>query len=340
MTVGFSGDPEASWSILLEADLDEAPDPAAVAARMSGASVSFPNIGPAPSVVAPSTWDETRAGFADSRYTEGDPLVRVALAHKRLMIAAHHGAVDGLGLVALLGIALGEPVSSSATGVAQRAPDRSYLLNAADRLREAVFTPPTRVQPTRSGHETGDHLVSRELRRTKLGSTRLTAAALHATRAWNAAHGAAHDRVVAAIGASWRGGADPLPEAASALLRLRMPVGADENAVRVLLANAAPEAGFPSAQNLVARLGMRLLAPRLGSTFLASNLGVVKAGVRAVRFYPSASGRSGVAFGVVTTGEFTTVTLRARRRDFGADAAAELLDLLCDRAVVEDGTPR
>ncbi|GHH40045.1 hypothetical protein [Lentzea cavernae] len=333
MTVAFSGDPAASWSILLEANLREAPDPAEVTARMSRACSEFPNLGPPAVVLRPSDWDGARAGFADGHYREGDPLVRVALTDDSLMIAAHHGAVDGLGLLALLGIALGDPVHSSATGVALRSPDRPYLLSALDRVREAVWTPPTRIQPSLRGNDSGDHLVSRVLPAVKLGSARLTSAALDATRRWNAARGAGHGRVVAAIGASWRGGADPRPEADSALLRLSLPAGATEDDVRVLLAAAAPEAGFPSAQNPLAQWGMRVLASRLGSTFLVSNLGVVKANVSAVRFFPAASGRSGVAFGVVTTGEVTTATVRVRRKDFDATAAAGLLDLLCDAVV-------
>ena len=329
MTVVFSGDPAASWSILLEADLREAPDPAAVSARMRRAAEEFPNLGPAAVVRRPSDWDGVRAEFADGHYREGGPLVRVALAGHSLVIAAHHGAVDGLGLLALLGVALGEPVHSSATGVALRSPDRPYLLSALDRVREAVWTPPTRIEPSLRGNETGDHLVSRALPAVKLGSARLTSAALDATRRWNAARGVPHGRVVAAIGASWRGGADPRPEADSALLRLRLPAGATEEDVRALLAAAAPEAGFPSAHNPLARWGMRVLASRLGSTFLASNLGVVDADVAGLRFFPAASGRSGVAFGVVTTGEVTTATVRVRRRDFDAAAAAGLLDLLC-----------
>ncbi|MGW6441579.1 hypothetical protein [Lentzea sp. NPDC055074] len=308
----------------------EMPDPAVVAARMSRASAEFPNLGPAAIVLLPSDLDGARAAFADDHYHQGDPLVRVALAGDSLLIAAHHGAVDGLGLLALLGIALGEPVRSSATGVAARGSDRTYLLSALDRVREAVWAPPTRIQPSLHGNDLGDHLVSRVLPAVKLGSAGLTSAALGTTRRWNAARGAEHGRVVAAIGASWRGGADPRPEADSALLRLRLPPGATDEDVRVLLASSAPEAGFPSAHNPLARWGMRLLASRLGSTFLVSNLGVVDAGVTALRFYPAASGRSGVAFGVVTTGEVTTATVRVRRRDFDAAAAAGLLDLLCE----------
>jgi hypothetical protein len=78
-------------------------------------------------------------------------------------------------------------------------------------------------------------------------------------------------------------------------------------------------------------LGIRALAPRLGSTFLTSNLGVVTAApVESLAFYPAASGRSGVAFGAATVGDTTTVTTRARRRDFDRDAAARLLSLLVD----------
>ncbi|SDF40053.1 hypothetical protein SAMN05216553_101449 [Lentzea fradiae] len=333
MPVAFSGDQSASWSILLEARPREMPDPAAVAARMSRASAEFPNLGPAATVLRPSDVELTRAEFADEHYHEGDPLVRVALAGDTLLIAAHHGAVDGLGLLALLGIALGEPVHSSATGVASRSPDRPYLLSALGRVHEAVWTPPTRIQPSSRGDETGDHLVSRTVPAVKLDSARITAAALEATRKWNSAKGVRHHRVVAAIGASWRSGADPRPELASALLRLRLPDGSGEEDVRALLAASVPEAGFPSERNPLARWGMRLLADRLGSTFLVSNLGVVKAPVDALCFYPAASGRSGVAFGVMTAGEATTLTVRVRRRDFDAAAAAGLLDLVCEAAL-------
>jgi hypothetical protein len=73
-----------------------------------------------------------------------------------------------------------------------------------------------------------------------------------------------------------------------------------------------------------------MLAGRLGATFLVSNLGVVDLGgtVRSAAFYPVVSGPAGVAFGGVTTGTTTTMTIRTRRRDFSPNAAATLLDSL------------
>lgn len=113
--------------------------------------------------------------------------------------------------------------------------------------------------------------------------------------------------------------------------------GADVTAV---LAAQPPEPDFPARSSRLARLGTRLLASRLGSTFLVSNLGVVSTGdtVRSLAFYPAASGRSGVAFGAATTGDTTTVTVRARRKDFDAAAAARLLDEFRD--AVRDQPPR
>jgi len=71
----------------------------------------------------------------------------------------------------------------------------------------------------------------------------------------------------------------------------------------------------------------RGLASRLGSTLLVSNLGRLEphGPVTAAAFYPSAHGRSGLSVGCVTVDETTTVTVRARRRDYTEQAAADLL---------------
>ena len=165
------------------------------------------------------------------------------------------------------------------------------------------------------------------------------AAAARATERWNHAHGARTARVVAALGASWRSGAAPEPVHDSAFFRLRLAPGADAAAV---LRDRPPEPDFPARSSRLARLGTLLLASRLGSTFLVSNLGVVSTGdtVRSLAFYPAASGRSGVAFGAATTGDTTTVTVRARRKDFDAAAAARLLDEFRDAVRDHDTGPR
>jgi hypothetical protein len=50
--------------------------------------------------------------------------------------------------------------------------------------------------------------------------------------------------------------------------------------------------------------------------------------VTSLAFFPQCSGPSGVAVGVVSTAAATSLTVRARRRDFTVEAAADLLDRL------------
>src|SRR5262249_13444672 len=120
------------------------------------------------------------------------------------------------------------------------------------------------------------------------------------------------------------------PVADSAFLRLRLPRSADTATVRGLIAAQPPEPKFPRSRSAVPAVLTRLLASRLGSTFLASNLGIVDgpAEVRSLAFYPTASGRSGIAVGAVTIDRVTTVTLRARRTSFDYASAATLLNMI------------
>lgn len=327
--VGLYGDPTVSWSILLEADLGAAaPEPEKLRARLTAASRQYPHLGAVPEIVraTPADLPAVRDRFASAPYGRTEPLVRVAVCAEgpTLLVAAHHGALDGLGLLSLLGILLDVPVSSGATGIGERAGGKPFALSALQRLAEALFAPPGRITPDREHEAAGDVFAAHHEPRLRLGAAGFVAAAARATEQWNRAHGARTARVVAALGASRRSGAAPEPVHDSAFFRLRLGRGADAAAV---LAAQAPEPDFPARSSRLARLGTRLLASRLGSTFLVSNLGVVSTGdtVRSLAFYPAASGRSGVAFGAATTGGTTTVTVRARRKDFDAPAADRLL---------------
>lgn len=339
--IGLYGDPDASWSIVLEAELTDAVDRETVAKRLAAAAAAHPNLGlpPVPLAVPAADWARVRGEYSDRAFGPDEPLVRVAVGTDvpRVVVAVHHGAVDGLGLLALLGIALDTPVRTEAAGVFGRPAVVSFPRSALARLREAVFAPPTRVHPTGDGTGSGDILLAEHLPRIAFGTAKLTASAAEATRSWNAEHGTRSDRVVAGIGASRRAGAAPAPDLSSTFFRLPLGTSTDEGAIRALLARAAPEPDFPRSASGLARRVIRVLASRLGSTFLASNLGVVHAGdqVRALSFHPAASGRSGVAFGAVTVGDTTTVTLRARRRDFDQTAAADLLRRLLQASGVE-----
>lgn len=324
--VGLYGDPTVSWSILLEAELGTAaPDPEKLRARLAAAVQQYPHLGAVPEIERVTDLPSTRDRFASAPYERGAPLLRVAAGESTLLVAAHHGALDGLGLLSLLGILLDVPVSSGATGIGERTGGKPFALSALQRLAEALFAPPGRIAPDRGVEAAGDVFAARHEPRLRLGAAGFVAAAARATERWNGAHGARTARVVAALGASWRSGAAPEPVHDSAFFRLRLRPGAD---VAAVLAAQPPEPDFPARSSRLARLGTRLLASRLGSTFLVSNLGVVSTGdsVRSLAFYPAASGRSGVAFGAATTGDVTTVTVRARRRDFDAAAAERLLE--------------
>ncbi len=335
--VGLYGDPTVSWSILLEAELGTAaPGPEKLRARLAAAVQQYPHLGAVPEIEPATDLPSTRDRFASAPYERGAPLLRVAVGESTLLVAAHHGALDGLGLLSLLGILLDVPVSSGATGIGERTGGKPFALSALQRLAEALFAPPARITPDRRTEAAGDVFAARHEPRLRLGAAGFVAAAARATERWNGAHGARTARVVAALGASWRSGAAPEPVHDSAFFRLRLRPGAD---VAAVLAGRPPEPDFPARSSRLARLGTRLLASRLGSTFLVSNLGVVSTGdtVRSLAFYPAASGRSGVAFGAATTGEVTTVTVRARRRDFDAAAATRLLAEFRD--AVREQTP-
>ncbi len=338
--VGLYGDPTVSWSILLEAELGTtAPEPEKLRARLAAAIQQYPHLGAVPGIERADDLAAVRDRFASAPYERTAPLIRVAVRADAptLLVAAHHGALDGLGLLALLGILLDVPVSSAATGIGERGGGKPFLVSAFQRLAEALFAPPGRIVPDRTEPSSGDVFAALHEPRLRLGAPGFVTAAARATERWNRAHGARTARVVAALGASRRSGAAPEPVHDSAFFRLRLG-GAD---VAGLLRTQPPEPDFPARSSRLARLGTRLLAGRLGSTFLVSNLGLVSTGdtVRSLAFYPAASGRSGVAFGAATTGGTTTVTVRARRRDFDAPAAARLLAGFAD-AVRDQGSPQ
>jgi hypothetical protein len=338
--VGFYGDPTVSWSILLEARLTEPSDPDQVTDRLSDAAQRYPHLGEPPAVrlVSPSGWAAVHADFADRPYGDSEPLVRVAAGADRLLIATHHGAMDGLGLLSLLGIALGVPIASSARGIGARPAVRGFLTSCVLRLLEALFVPPSRAAPScqdtppASPESIGDALTSVDLPASRVGSAALTAATARAVRAWNQRHGVTTPRVVAALGASRQPGDTLTPDLCAAFYRLRVPSGANTATVRRLLDRTAPEPDFPSTGSTFARPVIQMLTNRLGATFLASNLGVVRTdrSVRSLAFHPVASGRAGIAVGAVTCADTTTVTVRARRTSFDDAAATDILRLVVD----------
>ena len=329
-TVGMYGDSTASWSIVASVCLAHPLDAGPVQQRMASLATRFPHLGGPPKVVTVGDLAAAREAFATTPYDATAPLVRVGVQESTVLVGAHHGAVDGLGLLALLGAAVGQPVLSNARGLAGRPAARSFAVSAVQRVGEAVFRPPVRfrVEPAGGSGPAGEVLLAAELPRVAVDTAALTAAAAQVLCWWNGAAAGA-GRIVAAVGASRRSGVALDPDNQAAFLRLRLPSDPDRAGVRALLDGYAPEPDFPPSRNPVLRLGTRVLANRLGSSFLASNLGVVGPDtLRGVSFHPQPAGPAGIAFGAASTVRSTTVTVRARRRDFSDAAAQRLLDRL------------
>ncbi|GAA0807104.1 hypothetical protein [Spirilliplanes yamanashiensis] len=326
--VGLYGDPAVPWSIVVRATLAEPVAAGAVAARLAALTGRHPHLGAAPDV---AEVDGDPAGplaaFAARAYTPDRPLIRAAVADggRTLLLAAHHGAVDGLGLLGVLGAALDRPVTSGAAGLRARPAVRSFAAGAVRRAAEALVAPPTRLRVCPDGAGGGETLAERAVAAARLDTAALVAATTAAVAWWN---GAPPRRAVVAVGASRRPGSDPAPELRSVYLRLRVPAGADRAAARRLLAAARPEPDFPPSRSRAVALARRALAGRLGATALVSNLGAVDAGgaVSALAFYPQPSGPAGLAVGLASVGGAATVTIRARGRDLGVAAADRLLD--------------
>jgi hypothetical protein len=344
--MALSGHPDVSWSILLEAGVADALDPDTVAGRLRAAFGSSPHLGRPPPVrsILPDDIPAALRMFANRPYEDGESVARVGVWAKppTILLAAHHGALDGLGLVALLGVVLDAAVSSSARGIGSIRPGHGFVRTASSRLWEALVDRPSRIAPVRTGvrrTETGgDLLLAAPVGGTTrtLGTATLVAAAVAAIERWNAEAGAPSGRVAVAIGASRRPGSAPTLEERSAYLRLHA-ASSDPAHLRALLRDARPQAGaarFRGAtaiDRVVPASLKRALSDRLGSTLLVSNLAQLKgAGLRSAAFYPVAHGVSGVALGAARVEDTTTITIRARLKDFDAEGARRLLGCVVD----------
>ena len=331
------GDPTISWSIGLDVSIAEPVDAADLEERCGSLVTGRPNLGTRP-VLGRFTELEAPAtlrGLLDSPYGDQDPLVRVTLAEdgRRLLLAAHHGAVDGLGLLAALGILIGEPVVSTASGIGDAPAQAGFLRSSAARLGEALFAPPDRLARGRVGHraverkDAGDVTARKDLPPSRVNTAGIAAAAVAAFAQWNVEQGGRSRRTVLAIGASRRDGKDARPDRDTAYLRVRLTGDLATEHVREAIAATSPEPSFPERPvGRWAGLLTRALRSRLGSSLLVSNLGLVEGSPRVERiaFFPSAAGPQALAVGVASTSSHTTLTVRLPAADF-APAAAEQL---------------
>lgn len=334
-------DPRIGWRILLTAQLPVPTDPGALAQHLDALATAqgWP---PPPPVGRHDDLDRLRA---DLLTTHPAPLV-VGTSGTHLVLSAHHSAVDGLGLLAVLDRLGLAPVHSSARGVGDRTTTGGLARTVSRRLAEVALRPPALLTPpVVPVRQEGDVLVERTL-----SGNHRTAALVHAaTRAvvdHESARGRRSRRVAVAVGAV-RGQAPRAPIGDhSVLLRLRDVERLDAAQIGRALATAPvqtpPVASgarpwTPLVERVTAR-GLRLLAPRLGSTLLVSHLGEVTAPeVEGLVFHPVTAGGTGLSLGAVGLRGSTVLTLRARAASWNDDGLEQLLEAVISLLREESG---
>lgn len=339
--VGLYGDPASSQSIVLALRFGRPVEVSGIGARAEELRRRWPDLGPAP-VPERFTGSERTSileRFASAPYPDAGPLVRIAVSTDgaEAVLAAHHGAVDGLGLLGLASRLLDRELVSSALGIGTVPPPAGFARRALSRIREALVDPPERIAaPDPAGPTAGDRLEVREVARSAGGSAALLFAAVRAVRSWNRSQRRPqrHRRpVVVAIGLSRRPGS-PVPEPTRDTAYARVPVGdlPDVAAAAGLLAGLAPEPLFPAAPSdgPAARVAA-LLANRGAATVLVSNLGRVDGpDLETVDFWPVPSGPAGLCIGLAGAAERVRLTVRGRRDRFDAAALARFTDLVVE----------
>lgn len=319
-------DPTIAWRILLTARAAPAPEPAVLGTRLAAlcAGQGWPAL-PVEQAADPGALQRALTG------PRPGPVV-LGLAGPDLVVSAHHSAVDGLGLLAVLAAVLDRPVRSAARGVADR-PTAGGLTSAGlRRLREAVLAPPARVAaPLRSGDGArgpGEDVLADLVVAGEHRTADLVHAATRAVLAHNRQAGGQLRRVAVAVGAA-RPSTEPRIADRSALIRLRGVERMDRRAVAEALRSAPlqpPVAVRGRSGARVLGAGLRVLASRLGSTLLVSHLGRVDApGVDRLTFHPVTAGAGGLSVGAVGLGGRTVLGLRARAADWDREGLQRLL---------------
>ena len=320
--VGLYGDPDTSWGIAVDLRVPGI-NPGSVAERLAVLCAAHARLGAAPEVelVGEAEWSSRRAALAATRYGSS-ALLRVAVRDdgRRLAVGAHHGAVDGLGLVAVAAAALGQPLHSRARGIGDRPAKAGFLRSSLARLGEALVDPPPRFA---GRGEDNPHEDLSEVTRPLVGRGTAHLAVAAARVFGSRGH---RGLPLLVVGASRRVGTLPEADRQTAYLRLRVPADAEPDYVRRALTAVVPEPDFPATS--VRGIGPRvahLLRRRLGATALLSNLGEIEGPVDSIAMFPACSGPRAVAVGLASTPSSTTLSLRTRRADFTAEEHAGLL---------------
>ncbi|MFW6865915.1 hypothetical protein ACOACQ_00920 [Nocardioides sp. CPCC 206347] len=341
MTQPWVADPRIAWRILLTADLPDPADPVVVETRLAAlaSDQQWPALPP------PLVDDSLQRVQAAVLAPHAAPLV-VGLSGRHLVLSAHHSAVDGLSLLAVLARLGFAPVTSNARGVGDRTTTGSVARTIGRRLGEVAFQPPAEVTPPSAPvPQPGDVLVER----TVPGSHRTAAIVAAATRAiveHQAARGTTARHVAVAVGAVRAQSGDGAIRDNSVLLRLRDVERLDAAGIARALAEAPvqtpPVAGEPRPWTPLSvratTTGLRVLASRLGSTLLVSHLGEVTAPhVDRLSFHPVTGGGSGLSLGAVGFRGETVLTLRARAASWKDDGLEQLLEAIISLLREESG---
>lgn len=316
-------DPSIAWRILLTAEVDEVPAVAALRHALDGLYVAQGWAGPGLVVDDVDDLDALRRRLGGLEA----PVVALGVTGRHVVVAADHAAVDGLGLLAVLAAVTGYPVAYSARGVGDRPDAAGPARTVVRRLGEVALAPPARVRGA-GGDASAAH--DTYVATSVVGTPRTADLVAAGVRALGAA--GVSRRVAVAVGVARSVDAGVVADR-SALLRLRGAERLSRDEVAALVRTAPTQAaptGEGAAGGLV-RLGLRALAPRLGSTLLVSHLGEVTApGVASLAFHPVTAGGSGLSLGAATLRGTTTLTLRARARTWGEPELARLLDGVVD----------
>lgn len=333
--VGMYGDPDTTWGICVEARLAAPVAVADVVAGVTELCRRFPHLGAAPQVIqaAEGEWPAVRQDVAAAPYGPAAPLLRVAVSDDGagLLVGAHHGVIDGLGLLAVVSAATGRELRTLARGIGDRRAPHGFLASSVRRLGEAVTDPPARFEGHGEPASTLEDLSAVTRPRVDRGTAYLARAVLETHAARSGAGSSRQPLLV--VGASRRLDAVPAPDRQTAYLRLRVRPGLEVSEVASQLAGLRPEPDFPeTSAGGAAPLAIRLLRNRLGATAMLSNLGRVHAeGIESLAMFPASSGPRSVAVGLASTATTTTLSLRTRRRDFTRAEHEVLVGALADR---------
>ncbi len=329
---GWVADPTIGWRILLTATLTDPPASDVVADRL--AALALDQGWSSPPVRSAASAAELRE---DLTFPAPAPLL-VGIAGPDLVLSAHHGAVDGLGLLQVLDrLGIG-PATSSARGVGGRAAAHGYGGTIARRLAEAAFRPAAGVRRDRAPRRVaGDVMVDLTVE----GSYG-TSALVHAAAQTVADRGTGRG-IAVAVGATHDPGRDGGIRNRSALLRLRdverLDLAGVEQALRVAPVERPPvlrsRRPWTPALERATAIGLGVLGRRLGSTLLVSHLGEVTAPplIDRLALHPVTAGGTGISLGAVGLRGRTVLTLRARAADWDADGLEQLLEAVGGRLV-------